>query len=1518
MAEGWAIKFRPRRLLTLLVILAQFLCSGIPVSTAVTYPFEIVSAGKAYPYVASLWYSEDGQETWKQFCSGTLIKSDLILTAAHCTRNMSGEGYDLAAQVGANYFRPNVDSPGWIPISQLWWNPRYSKEKFTNDIGLFLLDSQLGSSVAKPLSLPTSAKVAATKASTKYTILGWGIDQNGDSPSVLQGANIVDQAAAAKKIWKTNFNPTTMIAAGAYNKKEKVYSGGCNGDSGGPLITTLKNAKVLMGVTSWGSSNCDKARPTIFTRVSYYLKDIATGEKTIRDKAAEEASGDFASQKISFEPISNMVYGSDPFSPTIASDSDLEVSLDSTTPATCVVEESYVNILKVGTCSLTASQDGDEEYGPAEPVTQKFSITPANLTVMASSPSVPYWITKPTVTPIFRGFVNGDNQSSASFTAGLKTPTCSVASPLSSKNKKVKTICSGGSATNYKFIFTSGSATISTLADQVYGIQPFSLAAGSASALTVTFSTSTSAICTVNKSMVTLIKVGTCSITATQTSGSKSSETESFKVKPATLVVSASSPTVVFGDSIPTISPLYSGFVNDDDDASPSFVTGLTEPTCSTSYTILSEAGSEPSTSCVGGSAANYIFSYVDGFITIEKSPQTISFDSLPNQVYGSTSFIVAATSSAQIPVSFSSTTPAVCSVSNTAVSILKVGTCTIAAEQDGDPDYAPAEVITQSFTVTPAVLTVTASSPSVTYGSLKPAITPVYSKFLNGDTQASDSFKTGLIAPTCSTAYTPLSPVGSSPVTICSGGSAANYTFIFVNSSVKITKASQAIIFTPPSTKTYGAADSALTATSNSNLLISFSSLTPETCSIVSGKVSIVGAGMCELSASQLGNGNFNAAPAATASFSIEKAQLTVTSSSGKVNFGASSVRATPIYSGFEYDDNSETTTFMEGLVPPVCSVDLATALPVGGKYVSTCAGGESANYIFSTFINGSYDVVATAPAAPTIGVARALNSTSATITYFAPTFKGGATITKYTATSSPGGITGSALQPSSGTITVKGLTAGVSYTFTVTAQNSAGTSAPSAATNSVDTSYYLGGTGPGGGIIFYDAGSVQLWGRYLEVAPKTWYGGGSDPSFAWSRNTNAAISTGSAVGTGSSNTDAMVALDNAPGYAATAIRTYAGDGGTTLGQWFLPSTDEWNLLCSYFTGQPQDPYANYYNACSGNAITGRGGAGGFTQNYYWTSTQDSYYTARGMDLQYGSAYTFREDRVYIVRPIRAFGGLATTPAAPTIGVARALSSTSATVTFLGPSTSGGTTYIATSSPGGITGSVDRTGSGTITVKGLTAGVSYTFTVTAQNSAGTSAPSAATNSVDTSYYLGGTGPGGGIIFYDAGSVQLWGRYLEVAPKTWYGGGSDPSFAWSRNTNAAISTGSAVGTGSSNTDAMVALDNAPGYAATAIRTYAGDGGTTLGQWFLPSTDEWNLLCSYFTGQPQDPYANYYNACSGNAITGRGGAGGFTQNYYWTSTQDSYYTARGMDLQYGSAYTFREDRVYIVRPIRAFE
>ena len=319
----------------------------------------------------------------------------------------------------------------------------------------------------------------------------------------------------------------------------------------------------------------------------------------------------------------------------------------------------------------------------------------------------------------------------------------------------------------------------------------------------------------------------------------------------------------------------------------------------------------------------------------------------------------------------------------------------------------------------------------------------------------------------------------------------------------------------------------------------------------------------------------------------------------------------------------------------------------------------------------------------------------------------------------------------------------------------------------------------------------------------------------------------------------------------------------------------------------------------------------GGTPTSYTATSTPGSF-TSTGTTspltvtgLQSGTAYTFG---------VTATNGTGTSPAKTTTGITAtsvpgAPGTPTATVTntstvslaFTAGATGGKTitSYTATSSP-----SVSLTATGTsspVSVSGVfNPATSYTFYLTAVNANGSSVTSSASNSVTprTTYAIGDTGPGGGIVFYDAGSTLSWGRYLEAAVNTtspswtvssvpWIGSGSTTTTNGNTNT--------AIGTGMANTLAMVAQNATAGCAATVCRSYAGGGytSTTTG-WFLPSKDDFNALVA-----------------QGTAFSG------LTTNPYWSSSE---YTYRYSWFQFGDgsgqSVTTKSSSEY-VRAIRAF-
>ncbi len=145
------------------------------------------------------------------------------------------------------------------------------------------------------------------------------------------------------------------------------------------------------------------------------------------------------------------------------------------------------------------------------------------------------------------------------------------------------------------------------------------------------------------------------------------------------------------------------------------------------------------------------------------------------------------------------------------------------------------------------------------------------------------------------------------------------------------------------------------------------------------------------------------------------------------------------------------------KGFLPPRMTFLEKTAItsPPAGLIVwcSNCgASGELQVYNGTAWTNLTVGAASGLPGAPTIGTVTE-GVAQASVPFTAPASNGGSTIISYTATSSPGSITGTLTQAGSGTITVTGLTNGTTYTFTVTATNATGTGPASAASNTITT---------------------------------------------------------------------------------------------------------------------------------------------------------------------------------------------------------------------------------------------------------------------------------------------------------------------------------------------------------------------------------------------------------------------------------------------------------------------------------
>eukprot|EP00123_Amoebidium_parasiticum_P014488 comp22519_c1_seq1/m.34131 comp22519_c1_seq1/g.34131 ORF comp22519_c1_seq1/g.34131 comp22519_c1_seq1/m.34131 type:complete len:603 (-) comp22519_c1_seq1:306-2114(-) len=241
-------------------------------------------AQRAQPWMASLQWRTD--KTFKHYCGGSYVGGGWVLTAAHCV-----EVFNSVCFNGMNLLDQSTYQ--CYPVSRAVSHPKWNSMTYENDIMMVKIK---GDYDGRPILLNDDSDLEAVDRS--LSVDGWGETSSGDMMGGEDGTPINGPIAGVNE---TTYKMHTITLKVISNEDCSVWGGNipaelpysmmctsgaggigtCMGDSGGPLYAVKDVNTFVVGVVSFGSKQCDKGLPTVYTRVSEYGDWI---RQTIRDQ----------------------------------------------------------------------------------------------------------------------------------------------------------------------------------------------------------------------------------------------------------------------------------------------------------------------------------------------------------------------------------------------------------------------------------------------------------------------------------------------------------------------------------------------------------------------------------------------------------------------------------------------------------------------------------------------------------------------------------------------------------------------------------------------------------------------------------------------------------------------------------------------------------------------------------------------------------------------------------------------------------------------------------------------------------------------------------------------------------------------------------------------------------------------------------------------------------------------------------------------------------------------------------
>lgn len=183
-----------------------------------------------HPQVALIYNSQDGY-----ICTGTVIDDRLLLTAAHCVEDGNAANYQIGG--GADPFNGADWVVGAVEVAT---HPGYSTTQIgVRDVGIIVLDD---APPVTPLAWQRDVDHDVYDVGTSFLAVGYGVSSS---------ANGGSGDGVKRKV--TLSITDTYLDVFEYGDGTKNT---CSGDSGGPAIATIGGVQTVIGVVSFGDSEC--------------------------------------------------------------------------------------------------------------------------------------------------------------------------------------------------------------------------------------------------------------------------------------------------------------------------------------------------------------------------------------------------------------------------------------------------------------------------------------------------------------------------------------------------------------------------------------------------------------------------------------------------------------------------------------------------------------------------------------------------------------------------------------------------------------------------------------------------------------------------------------------------------------------------------------------------------------------------------------------------------------------------------------------------------------------------------------------------------------------------------------------------------------------------------------------------------------------------------------------------------------------------------------------------------------